>query len=599
VNEEATHPDINWRRVRRVGYVVAAIVLVVPLLAFGITYVSVDAPDPRAVGDQQQTVTLYYADGSVMTTIGPSTGGNRTLIRIEQVPPVVRHAVEAAEDEDFETDIGQGGITTQLVRIATGQDAQSLPDKWLQLVRSIKLDQRHSKDDVLAAYLNLIYFGRGAYGIQAAAQQYFGKDVGQLDASQAAFLAGCIDQPARAEDSTWTRQQWSHVLDRMVANDWLGQDERDRLTTPPNLVTQVTGSMPADRTFIAKQVLREAEQNGLNQNALQHEGARVYTTVDPKAQQQAETAAQTFKPSDPDVGAALVSIDPATGAIIAWYGGGNPEQFPADTADTAVQPGPTFQPLVLMAAVQANPQVTLATQFNGVSGQVIGGLAVKNYGGAECGPQCSVADAMKDSSNTVFYKMTDDIGPANVRKAAFDAGVSTTQLIAGKTVPALTPDGGGMPSDGIALGQYPVRPRDIAQAYATLAANGKHTPAHFIKTITSTGGSSLYDIKAAESAKSKQVFEPGQTQLVTQSLLTGPGLENGRPVAAKAGATQFLDSQSNSDAWAVGYTPQVVTAVWVGHHKDLAPMAEGVDVPTTIWQQFMNAYLRDKPAAQF
>src|SRR5882757_1737683 len=149
VNEEATHPDINWRRVRRFGYVVAAIVVAIPLIAFGITYAGISTPDPKVAADQQQTITLYYADGSVMTAIGPSTGGSRTLVRIEQIPPVVRHAVEAAEDESFETNIGLGGITTQFVRLATGQDGQSLPDQWMQLVRSIKLGEQRSKDDVL------------------------------------------------------------------------------------------------------------------------------------------------------------------------------------------------------------------------------------------------------------------------------------------------------------------------------------------------------------------------------------------------------------------------------------------------------------------
>lgn len=598
MNEEATHPDINWRRVRRIGYVVAAVVVAIPLIAFGITYAGISTPDPKVVADQQQTVTLYYADGSVMTTIGPSTGGSRTLVRIEQIPPVVRHAVEAAEDESFETNIGLGGITTQFVRLATGQDAQSLPDQWTQLVRSIKLGQQRSKDDVLAAYLNLIYLGRGAYGIQAAAQQYFGKDVGQLDASEAAFLAGCIDQPARDEDDTWTKPQWSHVLDRMVANGWLGSDERARYTTPPKPITPVAGALSAARTFIARQVLTEAALEGLGEDALQHMGAQIHTTIDAKAQTQAEAAAQSFKSADPDVGAALVSIDPTSGAVVSWFGGDTTTQA-IDTAGAAVQPGPTFQPLVLMAAVRANPQINLSTQYNGNAGVLVGGAVIKNFGGADCGPQCAVVDAMKNNTNTVFYKMTDDIGPKTVAKTAFDAGVATTQNIGGKMGPALASDDGKSTGDGIAMGQYPVRPRDVAQAYATLAANGKYTPAHFITSIRDSNGSSVYDVKANPKALPTQAFEAAQAQLVTQSLVTGPGLDGGRPVAAKAGSTQFLDTADNSDAWAVGYTPQVVTAVWVGHRKDLAPMKEGVDVPTGIWQKYMNAYLAGKPVVAF
>jgi membrane peptidoglycan carboxypeptidase len=186
-----------------------------------------------------------------------------------------------------------------------------------------------------------------------------------------------------------------------------------------------------------------------------------------------------------------------------------------------------------------------------------------------------------------------------VARAAFDAGVATTQTIGGKTGPALTADDGKLTADAIAMGQYPVRPRDVAQAYATFAATGSYRPAHFITSIVDAGGNALYDVKSNPKALPKQVFDPAQAKLVTQSLLTGPGLDGGRPVAAKAGATEFLDSPDNSDAWAVGYTPQVVTAVWVGHRKDLAPMKEGVDVPTGIWQQYMNAYLKDKPVVPF
>ncbi len=597
MNEEATHPDINWRRVRRFGYVVAAVVIGLPLIAFGMTYATVTTPDPKAVADQQQTVTLYYADGSVMTTIGPADGGNRTVVKIEQIPQVVRHAVEAAEDESFETNIGLGGITTQFVRLATGVDAQSLPDQWLQLVRAAKLGHQQSKDDILAGYLNLVYLGRGAYGIQAAAQAYFGKNVGDLNASEAAFLAGCIDQPSRTEDDTWTKQQWSHVLDRMVANNWLTQSDRDHYPALPKTIAPVTGSLPPARSFIAKQVLNEASLFGLSQDALRHAGAQIHTTIDAKAQDMAEAAAQSLKSADPDVADALVSIDPTTGAILSWFGGGDAAQ-PIDTADNAAQPGPVFQPLVLLGAVRTSPQITLASQYNGTSPQTIGGTQVKNFSGADCGPQCTVGDAMKNNTNTVFFKMTDDIGPMNVAKAAFEAGVSQTQVIGGKAAPSLR-SSDNQTADSIAMGSYPVRPRDMAQAYATLAANGKYKPAHFINSIIGPDGNPLYDAKANPKLTPTQAFEPAQAQLVTQSMLTGPGLDGGRPVAAKAGATEFLDTPNNSDAWTVGYTPQVATAVWVGHRKDLAPMQEGVDVPTRIWQQFMNAYLQGKPTVGF
>ena len=597
MNEEATHPDINWRRVRRIGYIVVAVIVAIPVIAFGITYAAVHVPDPKVVADQQQTVTLYYADGSVMTTIGTASGGTRTVVGTDQIPPVVQHAVEAAEDEGYETNVGQGGITTQFVRLATGADAQSLPAQWVQLVRAIKLTEQHSKAEVLTGYLNLVYLGRGAYGIQAAAQAYFAKDVGKLDTSEAAFLAGLIDQPSRSEDDKWTEQQWTHTLDRMVANGWLDQHARADFTKPPKPISPDSGSMPPARALIARQVLAEAKEKGFDEDALRHIGAQVHTTIDPKAQGMAEDAAHSLRSADPDVGDALVAISPATGAIVSWFGGDN--QSLPDAADTAAQPGLTFQPLVLLAAVRTNPAITLASQYNGAAPVKVGGLAVNNFGGVNCGEQCTVGDAMKNNTNTVFYKMTDDIGPSKVRETAFKAGIATTQTIGGRNGPALTSSDGKQTADIIGSGGYPVRPRDMAQAYATLATGGKYVPAHFITSINDTHGNTVFDHVADPAGTPQQVFEPAQTQLVTQSLLTGPGLEGGRPVAAKAGATQFLDSADNSDAWAVGYTPQLVTAVWLGHRKDLAPMKEGVAVPTGIWQQYMNSYLKDKPTIQF
>jgi membrane peptidoglycan carboxypeptidase len=657
-----------WRRVRRTCYGLAAVGFVGPIIAFIITYFMVTPPDPQTVvAAQGQTMTIYYADKSVMASLGPDGGGNRTIITIDKIPKVVQHAVEAAEDETFETNSGfdlkgiaraalsqvsgggggGSGITQQYIKTATGNNQHTLTRKWTELVQAIKMNQVQSKDQILTAYLNTVYFGRGAYGIQAASQAYFKKDVSDLNPSEAAWLAGCINVPALNEDPQHTNDRWTYTMGRMVANGWITQQERDQYPTQPkpkeNTSDSDGGNIPGPQVFIVRQVLAEAaQQNGGNydRDKLQQAGAKIYTSIDPKAQQQAEQASQhvmsaDVTPSQPNIANALVSINPSTGEIVAWYGGPDPQKWQFDMASTANQPGSSFKPLVLMAGMQNNSQIGLNSLYDGTSGQKIAGFPVNNSDGEKCPSEpCSVKEAMTLSINTVFYKMTDDIGAANVQKAAFDAGISKTQVVAGKQISALQPPNGDPVQDGIGIGQYEVRPRDMAQAYATLANNGMYIPSHFINSIVDSNGTSLYNVSSDPAMIAKQAFDPNNSthnaQLarnVTESMLDVAksscadyakticaNLQNNRPVASKTGTAQFGNTGHNANAWMVGYTPQVVTAVWVGNRNAPGPIygyylnhigpKQGYDIygreePAYIWQMYMNGYLNGKPVQQF
>jgi membrane peptidoglycan carboxypeptidase len=652
-----------WRRVRRSAYVLAAIGFVGPIVAFIITYFMVQPPDPAAVLNQQQTMTIYYADNSVMASLGPSTGGDRTILSIDKIPKVVQHAAEAAEDETFETNSGfdvkgigravlsqlkgggggGSGITQQTVKQATGNDQHTITRKWTELVQAIKMSQVQSKDQILDTYLNIVYFGRGAYGIQAAAQAYFGTTVDKLDPSQAAFLAGCINVPAYNEDPNWTNQRWSYTMGRMVANGWLTSADRAKYPEQPKPIANTSddGSLDGKTTFVVRQILAEAGDPtfGINQgrDVLQKEGAQIHTSIDKKAMQQAQDAATSVlskdTPHNPNIAGALVSINPSDGSIVSWYGGDDPKAFTYDLADTANQPGSSFKPLVFLAGMRANSQIGLQSLYNGTSGQMIGGRKVSNADEESCGGQCTVLTAMTESVNTVFYKMTDDIGPSAVRKAAFDAGIAQTQVLVGNKVPALQ-NADGTTADGIGIGQYEVRPRDMAQAYATLANNGMYIPSHFITSILDSNNGSLYDAKANPKLTPTQAFDKTDSirnaQLarnVTESMLkvaqsscADPAkticdnLQGNRPVAAKTGTAQYEDTGHNANAWMVGYTPQVVTAVWVGNRNGLAPIKGyylnhigpsanydiyGREEPSYIWQKYMNGYLQGKPVVQF
>lgn len=654
-----------WRRVRRGAYVLAAVGFVGPIVAFIITYFMVEPPDPQTVLNQQQTMTIYYADGSVMATLGPSTGGDRTILPIDKIPPVVRHAVEAAEDETFETNsgfdikgigravLGQltggggggSGITQQYVKKATGNEDHTYTRKWTELVKSIKMSQQQSKDQILAAYMNTVYFGRGAYGIQAAAQAYFGVNIDQVNPSQAAFLAGCINVPAYNEDPKWTNTRWSYTMGRMVANGWLSQADRAKYPEQPKPIPNSSddgGALPGPTVFVVRQILAEAADPdfgiGMDRPTLQKMGAQIHTTIDKKAMDQAVKANETVMakdtPHNPNIASALVSIDPKTGGIVAWYGGPDPKKFSYDMANTPNQPGSSFKPYVFLAGMRANSQIGINSLYDGHSPQTIAGQVINNSDGEEC-PQnpCSVKQAMTLSINTVFYKMADDIGATTVRQAALDAGIAPKQTIAGNTQPALLPPGGSQPADGIALGQYEVRPRDMAQGYATLANGGMYIPSHFITSIQDSTGGTPYDSKANPKLTPTQAFDKTDSvknaQLarnVTESMLdvaksscadpahTTCANVGTRPLAAKTGTAQYEKTKHNANAWMVGYTPQVVTAVWVGNNNGVAPIygfynnkigpSQNYDIygreePAYIWKMYMADYLQGKPVEQF
>ncbi|EWM14929.1 penicillin-binding protein [Kutzneria sp. 744] len=656
-----------WRRVRRGAYVLAAVGFVGPIVAFIITYFMVEPPDPASVLNQQQTMTIFYADGSVMATLGPSTGGDRTILPIDKIPMVVQHAVQAAEDETFATNSGfdikgigravfsqlkgggggGSGITQQYVKKATGEEDHTLTRKWTELVKSIKMSQQQTKDQILAAYMNTVYFGRGAYGIQAAAQAYFGVTVDKLDPSQAAFLAGCINVPAYNEDPKWTNDRWSYTMGRMVANGWLSAADRAKFPDQPKPVANNTdgdGALPGPTVFVVRQVLKEAADPafgiGMDRPALQKIGAQIHTTIDKKAMDQAVQANQTVMAKDKErsksIASALVSIDPRTGGIVAWYGGDDPKAFTFDMADTPNQPGSSFKPYVFMAGMQTNSSIGLQSLYNGKSGQKFGNdpssqITINNSDGEECPSNpCSVKQAMTLSINTVFYKMTDDIGPKAVQAAAFGAGISKTQKVLGEDQDAL---GGKSPADGIALGQYEVRPRDQAQGYATLANNGMYIPSHFITSIGDSAGQTPYDSKANPLLTPTPAFDKTDltknAQLarnVTESMLdvaksscadqahTQCANIGTRPVASKTGTAQYKDTNDNANAWMVGYTPQVVTAVWVGNNNGYAPIKGyylnhigpsqnyaiyGREEPAYIWKNYMSAYLQGQPVLPF
>jgi membrane peptidoglycan carboxypeptidase len=597
-----------WRRLRLAALGVVGVFIVLPTLLFFIGYLCFSIPTPDDAVNRQ-IATINFADGSSMAKVVP-TGGNRIKVTADQIPKVVQYAATSAEDRTFFSNPGfdftgiaraaykqltggQGGgstITQQFVKQTLVGDEHSLWRKYKEMIIAVKISQQSSKENILCDYLNAIYFGRGAYGIESASQAYFRTDVWKLNASQAALLAGLIQSPSRwdpAINPQHAAERWTYVIDGMVRMGWLSPQARAAASFPKTAPsTRTSSGIPSDyRGLILRAVRNELEKHGISEQDFNSEGLTVQTTIDPAAQQAAVDAEQKGLAGQPDnLRSSLVSIDPKTGAILAYYGGNYGVGL--DYAGVSKQPGSTFKPFVLLAdLLQPNPE-GLGTRFKG---EPLPGL--RNADGASC-QVCDLKQAMTISNNVIYHELGLRVGPQNVADAAKLAGI---------TSPMKNPDA------GIALGDREVTPVELASAYATIAAQGVYHEPHLVTKVTTSDDRVLYDAVDTDSTPrfSKQI-----ARNVIEGMLGVPtydklGLSDGRPVAAKTGTVQSHIQDQNNDAWTAGFTPDMVSVVWVGTDQN-TPIKDakgkpiyGADLPGTIWKSYMYDATKDAPATSF
>ncbi|MGV9663302.1 transglycosylase domain-containing protein [Nocardia niigatensis] len=608
-----------------------ALVLGLASSVFLYAYSTVNVPQPGDLKNNQ-VATMFMSDGtSVLAKVIPPEG-NRTDVTIDQIPPHVRNAVIAAEDRSFytnpgfsiqgfgrafvgqltgNTDAGGGStITQQYVKNAMVGNEHSLTRKLRELVISAKMAKQWSKDQILAAYLNTIYFGRGAYGIDAASKAYFDKKVQDLSVAEGAVLAATIQQPSNLDpekNPQGAQARWKYVLDGMVDGGNLPATDRANMQYPtviPAAQAQKDKTLDAGPEGLIKtQVLKELEAAGITEHDLNTEGLQITTTIDVKAQQAAVDAVTKVMDGEPDkLRAALSSVDPKTGAVRAYYGGSDGQGL--DYANQGLPPGSSFKVFGLAENLEMGKPLSTLYDSSPVT---VHGITITNVEGEQCG-MCTIAEALKRSLNTSFYRMELDMtgnGPQKIADMAHKLGIPDTIPGVGKTL--VEPDG-SPPNNGIVLGQYRVRTLDMASAYATLAASGMYHAPHFVQKVVASDGTVLLD--RGETAGEQRV-SAAVADNVTDAMKPiaawsrNHQLAGGRLSATKTGTNQKDGSNENRDAWMVGFTPSLSTAVWVGTDQGDAlrnangGMIYGSGLPADIWKATMDGALKGTPNENF
>jgi membrane peptidoglycan carboxypeptidase len=615
-----------------------AAIMVALIVAY---YAFTDVPEPTSL-PLPQVATIQYSDGSTIAKIGSV---DRTVVRLEQVPKHVQWAVLAAEDRNFYNEPGvsirgtvraalsdltggdtQGGsgITQQYVKNAYLSDAQTLSRKLKELMIAVKLSREYSKDQILEFYLNTVYFGRNTYGIEAAAKAYFGKDVQDLSVAQGALLAGVLRSPSYydpANNPDQAKARWQYVIDGMVATKHLTQAQAAQLQFPKTKPPATSGlGSTGWRYLLVNAVLSELQQHGISEREIYARGLTIRTTIDKKAQRSAVKAiSQTFDhltKKQRNLKNALVAVNPSTGGIVAYYGGSGPgvkgydgQVNYNDWAGQRAHPaGSAFKPYTLATVLTQtvkktpdHPHLAIDSIVNGSFCRKIEGTKICNDPSDEplSSPHIPLKLAMKYSLNTTFDYLASKAGPDNVAATAHAMGVSPTLPDGSKSLQ----DKNGDTTFGIGIGDYPVTPVDQANGFATLANGGKANPAYLVSKATTSSGDVVY----SHHDHSKQALDKRVANDVTLTLKpiaawSNDSLDGGRQSAAKTGTAGVSStSTNNSDAWMVGFTPQVSAAVWVGSglrqpiYNSAGQPLYGANLPGQTWKRFMDLYLANKP----
>ena len=558
---------------------------------------------------------VFDSHGRLITTL--HSDQNRLPIDINKVPQNLQNAFIAAEDNRFYEHIGidpigifraifanltnrgiaQGGstITQQLAKNAFLSQEQTLKRKIQEAMLALEIEHKYSKKEILEMYLNQIYFGQGAYGIQTAAKTYFNKDVNELTLTQCAMLAGLPKSPnyySPFNNLNEAKKRKNVVLDQMVKYGYVSAAEAEDAKNQDLGLSKSHQSKEADEyasfiDYVSQQVAKK-----YGDDALYKEGLKIYTTMDVDKQHAAVRAMRNLPNNYTDENgltqpqAAIVSIDPKTGHILAMVGGRGQDSF--NRASMAVrQPGSAFKPFVYLTALQHDmtPDTTMDDQP-----VTYGSWSPKNTGGSYSGTM-ALSDALAHSVNTIAVQLADKVGTKNIIANAKKMGITTLDA---------KDDNLAMALGGLTKG---VTPLEMASAYGTFANKGVHVKPTAIVKILDRNGNVLEDASTLEKEETKtRVMSEREAYEMTTMLEgvidhgTGTAAAIGRPAAGKTGTTD-----DNKDAWFVGYTPDIVTAVWIGDDTGSHSLGEiyGGTIPAEIWKDYMSSATSDESGGDF
>ena len=585
---------------------------------FAFAYFTVSIPDANAFVNSQSTI-IQYSNGEEIGRVGSE---NRQIVPLAKIPMNVRNAVLAAEDRSFYSNRAfsvtgiaravinnlrggslQGGstITQQYAKTAFLTPERTIQRKIKELVIAIKLENQLSKDQIFESYLNTIYFGRGSYGVQTASQQYFNRNVDQLTNAQAIVIS-CILRSPGFYDPSYSKEneerltaRFDYVLKGMVEAKTLTPEDAAKIKFPTVAPRVTSGSLSGPKGHIIEAVSKELKSLGFTEEQLQVGGLTIKTTIDQRAQTAAVDAINKLTPTKvpENLHVALVAIRPGTGEVVAMYGGADYLKRQLNDATQAIAlAGSTFKVFALAAALEAG--IPLTSMWNGDSPQTFDDLGkpyeVGNYGNEGWG-QVDLLFATKHSINTVYVPLGQKAGLDKVVDAARRAGIPESVAM--------------MPTPSVALGPASPHVIDVANAYATFAAQGIKSKPYLVTSVIGSNKGVLYEGKPqTEEVFSKEVM--ADLTYALKSVVNGgtgaAALALGRPAAGKTGT-----SQSNASAWFSGYTPQLAAAVSF-FRDDATQTLNGIggltsvtggSFPARIWTAFMKGALKGEPVMDF
>jgi len=615
----STKPPL-WRRVwfRRVLLLIV-LTAAIGTAVFAVLLARTEVPTPNELATSEATV-VYYADGkNEVGRLGEST---RRSVPLDQIPIDVQMAVLAAEDRDFYNHGGisplgiaraafnnvtggntQGGstITQQYAKIAYLTQDRTWDRKIREALLAFKLETVISKEQILEDYLNTIYFGRNANGIEAASIAYFGQPVSEINYEQAAVLASVIKSPSALsteENIDSLKARWAYVIDSMLDMGSITPRQAESAQFPDIIDFLQKDRLGGQVGFLLTAVEQQLLAQGFDQEEIQRGGLKVYSSFDRRAQRAAQRAVRDNGPTSGTEGLriGLAAVRPGTGEVVAMYGGKN---FIDDQINNATrqfaQAGSTFKTFALAAGLEQG--VPLNSLWNGDSPSTVNGYTFNNYGNNSYGT-VSLLQATELSINSAYVEMEADIGVGSVAEAAMKAGI-----------PAETP---GMNLDALdltfVLGTASPSGLDVANAYATFANQGIRAQTTFITRVIGANDGLLFEFDPQLLPE----FSPDVANTVNYALErvvnSGTGkaaLALGRPAGAKTGTTD-----DNKSAWFAGFTPQLSAAVLMAK-EDSSGMpismsgtgglqtVTGGSFPAAIWTAFMRDALKNDPIVEF